>query len=216
MRAPRWPVEHEAELFAKRLASYLEKARVEQRFDRIRLVAAPKFLGLLRQNLSKELDKMVDEAIAKDVSWFDQNALAEYLHDKAAWAEPPADIGTRRRRLTTLQPPQHRRGYPDEHRERKDGGKKRQPIVEHAEIGEKPSQEKESKPKHGARKNAKPHTARAPLALPAVRLLSACLKCKDRRERIHLRPQPIFQLTSDCWRWCSNWRSKLTLAIHAQ
>lgn len=77
-------VEHEVELFAKRLAAHLEKCRVERRFDQLRLVAAPKFLGLLRQNLSKELEKLVDEAIAKDVSWFDENALAEYLKQKAA------------------------------------------------------------------------------------------------------------------------------------
>ncbi|HZQ62170.1 MAG TPA: host attachment protein [Casimicrobiaceae bacterium] len=77
-------VEHEVELFAKRLAAHLEKGRVEQKFDRLRLVAAPKFLGLLRQNLTKELDKLVDESIAKDVSWFDESSLAEYLKDKAA------------------------------------------------------------------------------------------------------------------------------------
>src|ERR1043165_4557770 len=67
--------EHEVELFAKRLAAHLEKCRVEQKFDRIRLVAAPKFLGLLRQNLDKEVEKLVDDSVAKDVSWFDENAL---------------------------------------------------------------------------------------------------------------------------------------------
>ena len=77
-------VEHEVEMFAKRLAAHLDKARVEQRFDALRIVAAPKFLGLVRQNLSKELEKMVDETIPKDVAWFDENALAEYLKEKAA------------------------------------------------------------------------------------------------------------------------------------
>lgn len=77
-------VEHEVELFAKRLAAHLEKCRVEQKFDGIRLVAAPKFLGLLRQNLTKEVEKLVEESMAKDVSWFDENALAAYLKEKAA------------------------------------------------------------------------------------------------------------------------------------
>jgi len=77
-------VEHEVELFAKRIAAHLEQARVQQRFDALRLVAAPKFLGLLRQNLSKEVEKLVDDSLAKDVAWFDDNALAEYLKDKAA------------------------------------------------------------------------------------------------------------------------------------
>jgi protein required for attachment to host cells len=75
-------VEHEVELFAKRLAGYLDRARIDHKYERLRLVAAPKFLGLLRQNLSKEVDKLVDDAIAKDVSWFDENALAEYLKQK--------------------------------------------------------------------------------------------------------------------------------------
>lgn len=77
-------VEHEVELFAKRLAAHLEKCRSEQKFDQLRLVAAPKFLGLLRRNLSKEVERLVDESIAKDVSWFDENALAQYLKEKAA------------------------------------------------------------------------------------------------------------------------------------
>ncbi len=78
------PVEHEVELFAKRIAAHLEKCRVEQKFDRLRLVAAPKFLGLLRKNLGKEVVKLVDDSMAKDVSGFSENALAEYLKDKAA------------------------------------------------------------------------------------------------------------------------------------
>ena len=75
-------VEHEVELFAKRVAGYLDRARIDHKYERLRLVAAPKFLGLLRQNLSKEVDKLVDDAIAKDVSWFDENALADYLKQK--------------------------------------------------------------------------------------------------------------------------------------
>ena len=33
-------------------------------------------------DISKEVDKLVDDAIAKDVSWFDENALADYLKQK--------------------------------------------------------------------------------------------------------------------------------------
>lgn len=77
-------VEHEVELFAKRLAAHLDRARIDRKYDHLRLVAAPKFLGLLRQNLGKEVEKLVDDSIAKDVSWLDENALAEYLKEKAA------------------------------------------------------------------------------------------------------------------------------------
>src|SRR4051812_34613057 len=48
-------VEHETELFAKTVSEYLDKARVEHRYDKLRLVAPAKFLGLLRKNLSKEV-----------------------------------------------------------------------------------------------------------------------------------------------------------------
>jgi protein required for attachment to host cells len=77
-------VEHEVELFAKRLATHLEKCRMEQKFERLRLVAAPKFLGLLRNNLTKEVTKLVEDSVAKDVAGLDDNALAEYLKAKAA------------------------------------------------------------------------------------------------------------------------------------
>ena len=77
-------VEHENEMFAKRLAEHLRLARTHGRYDRLRLIAAPKFLGLLRQNLDKEVDRVVDEAIAKDVAWFDTHTLAQYLKEKAA------------------------------------------------------------------------------------------------------------------------------------
>ena len=77
-------VEHEVELFAKRVAAHLDRARIDHKYDRVRLVAAPKFLGLLRQNLTREVEKLVDDSVAKDVSWFDENALAEYLKDRAA------------------------------------------------------------------------------------------------------------------------------------
>jgi protein required for attachment to host cells len=42
-------VEHRNELFAKRVADYLESARNDQRYEQLVLVAAPKMLGQLRQ-----------------------------------------------------------------------------------------------------------------------------------------------------------------------
>src|SRR5687768_7919005 len=40
-------VDHHAELFAKRVGEFLDKARNERRYERLYLVAAPKFLGQL-------------------------------------------------------------------------------------------------------------------------------------------------------------------------
>jgi len=72
-------VEHETELFAKQIDRYLDKARVKGRFDKLYLVAPPKFLGLLRQNLGKETAKHVVEEIDKDLSWLDVLQLEKYV-----------------------------------------------------------------------------------------------------------------------------------------
>ncbi len=72
-------VEHETELFTKNLGQYLDKARTDHRYDKLCLIAPPKFLGLIRQNLSKEAQKMVGEEIAKDISWFGSKDIEDYL-----------------------------------------------------------------------------------------------------------------------------------------
>ncbi|MGE5525842.1 MAG: host attachment protein [Rhodospirillaceae bacterium] len=76
------PGEHEAELFAKTVAHYLEQARVEHRFERLCLIAAPKFLGVLRQNLTKDARELVFEELDKDVSWLEGPQLQDYVRDK--------------------------------------------------------------------------------------------------------------------------------------
>jgi protein required for attachment to host cells len=67
--------EHETELFAKRVGDYLDKARTQHRFDRLHLVAAPKFLGQLRKELDPEVKKLVSEALPKDLSWLSLKEL---------------------------------------------------------------------------------------------------------------------------------------------
>ena len=76
------PGEHETELFAKTVAQYLEQARVEHRCERVCLIAAPKFLGALRQNLPKTARDLVFEELDKDVSWLEGPQLQDYVRDK--------------------------------------------------------------------------------------------------------------------------------------
>lgn len=76
------PVDHETELFTKSLSDYLDKARMAHRYDKLRLIAPPKFLGLLRQNLSKEAQKLVEQEMAKDISWFEAREIEGYLKMK--------------------------------------------------------------------------------------------------------------------------------------
>ena len=71
--------EHETDLFAKRLGDYLDKARTEHRYDELVVVAPPKFLGLLRKKLGKEVEKLVIEEVPKDLSWFNARDLERYF-----------------------------------------------------------------------------------------------------------------------------------------
>jgi protein required for attachment to host cells len=72
-------VDHYNELFAKRVGDYLDKARTDQRFEQLVLVAPPKFLGALRKELGKEVGKLVADELPKDLSWFNERELERYF-----------------------------------------------------------------------------------------------------------------------------------------
>jgi len=76
-------VEHSARTFAREVGRYLDKARTEHRYDQLVLVAPPKFLGALRKELHKEVEKLVAEELPKDLSWFNARDLQRYLSDFA-------------------------------------------------------------------------------------------------------------------------------------
>jgi len=71
--------EHATELFAKRVGEYLDKARTAHRYDRLHLIAPPKFLGQLRKELGKEVQKLVAEELPKDLSWLNTRQLEQSL-----------------------------------------------------------------------------------------------------------------------------------------
>lgn len=68
-------VEHSAHAFAKEIARYLDKARVERRYDQLVLVAPPKFLGALRKELHKEVAKLVADERPKDLAGFNAREI---------------------------------------------------------------------------------------------------------------------------------------------
>lgn len=72
-------VEHQVELFAKRVGEYLDKARTDHRYDELVLVAPPKFLGALRKELDKEVEKLVVDELPKDLSWLNARELEAYF-----------------------------------------------------------------------------------------------------------------------------------------
>jgi protein required for attachment to host cells len=71
--------EHATDLFAKRVGSYLDKARTEQRYDQLVIIAPPKFLGALRKELGKEVEKLVKDELPKDLSWLNERELGRYF-----------------------------------------------------------------------------------------------------------------------------------------
>lgn len=79
-------VEHQTELFAKRIGDYLEKARTDHRYESLVLVAPPKFLGALRRELGKEIQKLVAEELPKDLSWLNARELERYFSKESGRA----------------------------------------------------------------------------------------------------------------------------------
>ena len=82
--APRvLPTEHEADRFAKALTDHLDKARAQNLYTALQIVAPPKFLGRLRHFMSDEVTKRIVAEIDKDVSWYEPRALEEFLQEHA-------------------------------------------------------------------------------------------------------------------------------------
>ena len=75
-------VEHQTELFSKRVGEYLDQACVEHRYDKLCLIAFPKFLGLLRQNLSKEAQRLVEDEVPKDISKLEARDIEDYVKNR--------------------------------------------------------------------------------------------------------------------------------------
>jgi protein required for attachment to host cells len=62
------PVDHKTELFSKEVGRYLDHARTEHRYEKLYVIAPPEFLGLMRQNMTAETQKLVEDEINKDLS----------------------------------------------------------------------------------------------------------------------------------------------------
>lgn len=69
----------EAGNFARRVAAQLQQAHQQHRFESLQLIAAPRFLGELRNALSEELRQTVVESWDKDLVHLSNEALVERL-----------------------------------------------------------------------------------------------------------------------------------------
>jgi protein required for attachment to host cells len=79
-------VDHAVEMFSKRIGGYLEKARTDRRYDQLVLVAPPKFLGLMRRELCKEVEKLVLDEVPKDLAWLNAREIEKYFAKGSARA----------------------------------------------------------------------------------------------------------------------------------
>jgi protein required for attachment to host cells len=76
--------EYETEVFVRQLGDYLDKARNAHRYDRLHLVAPPKFLGKLRKELGSEVQKLVTDELPKDLSWLSTRDIEQRFFGKDA------------------------------------------------------------------------------------------------------------------------------------
>lgn len=76
------PVEQATERFADSIADYLDKGRNDHRYQRLFIVAEPKFLGLLRENMNKHVSQMVEQDAAYEISGWNTRQIAEFVDRK--------------------------------------------------------------------------------------------------------------------------------------
>ena len=73
------PEQHNAEIFAKDVTGFLLKAQRDGKFQKLALVASPKFLGQLRAVLDPQLKSLVSFEISKDYTHSTGQQLQEQI-----------------------------------------------------------------------------------------------------------------------------------------
>ena len=73
------PKKHEAQNFAHRIAHYLEEAHNEKKFEQLLIIAEPSFLGLLRNQLSEQIKKLVCFELDKNITTHSADDIRKHL-----------------------------------------------------------------------------------------------------------------------------------------
>ena len=73
------PTEHIAQQFAQDLAEMLNKGRLTNAYDKLVLIAEPKFLGVLRAALDKNTELLITQTVNKNLVDIKEEGLAVYL-----------------------------------------------------------------------------------------------------------------------------------------
>lgn len=72
---------HEATVFARRIAERIDAARAHGEFAQLVLVAAPEFLGLLRQQLNSHVIRLVSKTVDKNLVVRPESEIRSYVFD---------------------------------------------------------------------------------------------------------------------------------------
>lgn len=75
--------QHELTLFAKEVAQKIDGDRLKQEFDRLVIIAGPKMLGLLRQQLRDTCKGVIVGEISKDLARRGEGAIRDALPREA-------------------------------------------------------------------------------------------------------------------------------------
>lgn len=70
------PHEHEADLFARRIAERLSVGRESGEFEHLQLAAPPAFLGLLRKHLDSKVSNILQKTVTKNLVHENPDAIA--------------------------------------------------------------------------------------------------------------------------------------------
>ena len=76
---PTDPKKHEADNFAHRIAHYLEEAHNANKFEQLLIIADPSFLGLLRNQLSEQIKKLVCFELDKNITTHSVDDIRKHL-----------------------------------------------------------------------------------------------------------------------------------------
>ncbi len=76
---PTDPKKHEADTFAHQVAQFLEDAHNANRFEQLLIIAAPSFLGLLRNHLPEPIKKLVRFELDKEITMHSAADIRQHL-----------------------------------------------------------------------------------------------------------------------------------------
>ena len=74
--------QEEAVRFATQVCHELESGRVSGRFEKLYIIAAPGFLGILRKHQSNPLQKLVAAEVSKNIATHDLEQIRKCLPDR--------------------------------------------------------------------------------------------------------------------------------------